>query len=158
MTVSKNYAHTKKCDKKQIESFVSKESNLIRGGGRSGLFSWHPVPCFLRALSEYCFACGSLGRALIYEGNETVLGTNPNRTHDQPKPYLETEETVLDLYSDKSQSPDLPLPHGLAPSETMVSDHGLGPPLSTENPRNKGFSGPGAPIFGFGLGDPATKG
>ena len=39
-----------------------------------------------------------------------------------------------------SQSPDLPLPHGLAPSETMVSDHGLGPPLSTENPRNKGFS------------------
>ena len=54
----------------------------------------------------------------------------------------------------KSQSPDLPLPHGLAPSETMVSDHGL----STENPRNKGASGPGAPIFGFGLADPATKG
>ena len=26
--------------------------------------------------------------------------------------------------------------------------------LSTENPRNKGFSGPGAPIFGFGLADP----
>ena len=43
----------------------------------------------------------ALGRALIYEGNETVLGTNPNRTHDQPKPYLETAETVLDLYSDK---------------------------------------------------------
>ena len=62
------------------------------------------------------------------------------------------------LYPENSQSPDLPLPHGLAPSETMVSDHGLGPPLSTENPRNKGFSGPGAPIFGFGLGDPATKG
>ena len=46
-----------------------------------------------------------------------------------------------------SQSPDLPLPHGLAPSETMVSDHGLGPPLSTENPRNKGCSGLGAPHF-----------
>ena len=57
-----------------------------------------------------------------------------------------------------SQSPDLPPPHGLAPSETMVSDHGLGPPLSTENPRNKGFSGSGAPIFGFGLADRATKG
>ena len=37
-------------------------------------------------------------------------------------------------------------------------DHGLNPPLSTENPRNKGFSGSGAPIFGFGLADPATKG
>ena len=57
-----------------------------------------------------------------------------------------------------SQSPDLPPPHGLAPSETMVSDHGLGPPLSTENPRNKGFSGSGAPIFGFGLAGPAPKG
>ena len=57
-----------------------------------------------------------------------------------------------------SQSPDLPPPRGLAPSETMVSDHGLRPPLSTENPRNKGFSGSGAPIFGFGLADPATKG
>ena len=57
-----------------------------------------------------------------------------------------------------SQSPDLPPPHGLAPSETMVRDHGLGPPLSTENPRNKGFSGSGVPIFGFGLADPATKG
>ena len=39
------------------------------------------------------------------------------------------------------------LPHGLAPSETMVWDHGLNPPLSTENPRSKGFSGSGAPIF-----------
>ena len=47
----------------------------------------------------------ALGRALIYEGNETVLGTNPNRTHDQPKPYLETAETVLDLYSDKGMFP-----------------------------------------------------
>ena len=37
-----------------------------------------------------------------------------------------------------SQSPDLPLPHGLALSETA---------LSTESPRNKGVSGPGAPIF-----------
>ena len=37
-------------------------------------------------------------------------------------------------------------------------DHGLDPPLSTENPRNKGFSGSGAPIFGFGLADPALKG
>ena len=49
----------------------------------------------------------ALGRALIYEGNETVLGTNPNRTHDQPKPYLETAETVLDLYSDKGIFPFL---------------------------------------------------
>ena len=49
----------------------------------------------------------ALGRALIYEGNETVLGTNPNRTHDQPKPYLETAETVLDLYSDKGMFPFL---------------------------------------------------
>ena len=37
-------------------------------------------------------------------------------------------------------------------------DHGLNPPLSTENPKNKGFSGSGAPIFGFGLADPAPKG
>ena len=37
-------------------------------------------------------------------------------------------------------------------------DHGLNPPLSTENPRNKGSSGSGAPIFGFGLADPAPKG
>ena len=57
-----------------------------------------------------------------------------------------------------SQSPDLPLPHGLAPSETMVWDHGLNPPLSTENPRNKWYSGSGAPIFWFGLADPAPKG
>ena len=57
-----------------------------------------------------------------------------------------------------SQSQDLPPPHGPAPSETMVSDHGLGPPLSTEKPRNKGFSGSPPPIFGFGLADPATKG
>ena len=49
----------------------------------------------------------ALGRALIYEGNETVLGTDPNRTHDQPKPYLETAETVLDLYSDKDMFPFL---------------------------------------------------
>ena len=49
----------------------------------------------------------ALGRALIYEGNETVLGTNPNRTHDQPKPYLETAETVLDLYADKGMFPFL---------------------------------------------------
>ena len=27
-----------------------------------------------------------------------------------------------------------------------------------ENPTNKGFSGSGAPIFGFGLADPAPKG
>ena len=63
-----------------------------------------------------------------------------------------------DPYTLGSHSLDLPLPHGLAPSETMVSDHGLNPPLSTENPRNQGFSGFGAPIFGFGLADPAPKG
>ena len=39
-----------------------------------------------------------------------------------------------------------------------IRDHSLNPPLSTENPRNKGFSGSGAPIFGFGLADPAPKG
>ena len=53
-----------------------------------------------RALSEYYLRV-ALGRALIYEGNETVLGTNPNRTHDQPKPYL------VDLYSDKGMFPFL---------------------------------------------------
>ena len=36
--------------------------------------------------------------------------------------------------------------------------HGLNPPLSTENPRNQGFSGSRAPLFGFGLADPAPKG
>ena len=69
-----------------------------------------------------------------------------------------SQEGPCDLLFLGSQSPDLPPPHRLAPSETMVSDHGLGPPLSTEKPRNKGFSGSGAPIFGFGLADPATKG
>ena len=57
-----------------------------------------------------------------------------------------------------SQSPDLPLPHGLSPSETMVWDHGLNPPLSTENPWTKGFSGSEAPIFGFGIADPHPRG
>ena len=56
------------------------------------------------------------------------------------------------------QSPDLPLPHGLAPSETMVWDHGLNPPLSTENPRNEGFSGSGAPIFGLVSRTPHPRG
>ena len=37
----------------------------------------------------------------IQEDNETVLGTNPNSTADQSKPYLETIETVLNLYSVK---------------------------------------------------------
>ena len=36
-------------------------------------------------------------------------------------------------------------------------DHGLNSSLSTENPRNKGFSGSGAPIFECGLADPAPK-
>ena len=49
----------------------------------------------------------ALGRALIQKHNETVLGTNPHRTHDQPKPYLEAAETVLDLYSDKGMFPFL---------------------------------------------------
>ena len=47
----------------------------------------------------------ALGRAFIYEAIETVLGNNPNRSHDQPKPYLKTVETVLDLYSDKGMFP-----------------------------------------------------
>ena len=66
--------------------------------------------------------------------------------------------TTLLFPLDLSQSPDLPLPHGLAPSETMVCHHGLNPPLSTENPKNDGFSRFGATIFGFGLSDPAPKG
>ena len=37
-------------------------------------------------------------------------------------------------------------------------DHGLNLPLCIENPRNFGFRGPGAPIFGFGLADLARKG
>ena len=39
-------------------------------------------------------------------------------------------------------------------SETMVSI----PLLSTENPRNKGFSGSGAPILGFGSRRPRAQG
>ena len=57
-----------------------------------------------------------------------------------------------------SANSDLPLPHGLAPSETMVWDHGPNPPLSAVNPMNKGFSVSGAPFFRFGLADPAPKG
>ena len=53
---------------------------------------------------------------------------------------------------------DLPLPHGLPPSETMVWDHGLNPALSTVKPMQEGFSVSGAPSFGFGLADPAPKG
>ena len=49
----------------------------------------------------------ALGCAFIYEDNETVLGTNPNRTHDLTKPFLETVETVLDLYLDKGMFPFL---------------------------------------------------
>ena len=36
-------------------------------------------------------------------------------------------------------APDLPLPHGLAPSETMVADHSFISPLSAVNPMHKGF-------------------
>ena len=32
-----------------------------------------------------------------------------------------------------------PLPHGLAPSKTMVSDHGLNPLPSTVNPMHEGL-------------------
>ena len=39
--------------------------------------------------------------------DETTRFLNPNRTHNQPKPYLETIETVLDLYSDKGMFPFL---------------------------------------------------
>ena len=55
---------------------------------------------------------------------------------------------------------DLPLPHGLAPSETTVWDHGdrLNPPPRTENPRNKGFSGSGAPNFGLVSQTPRPRG
>ena len=60
----------------------------------------HALLPILRALPEYCFACGFRTR-FHRRGQRNRLGTNPNRTHDQPKPYLETIETVLDLYSDK---------------------------------------------------------
>ena len=64
-------------------------------------------------------------------------------------------QELVTCFSAKS---DLPLPHGLASSETMVSDHGLNPPLSAANPMHKGFSVSGAPFFGFGLADPAPRG
>ena len=35
------------------------------------------------------------------DDHETVLETNPNPTADQSKPYLETIETIFNLYSDK---------------------------------------------------------
>ena len=61
-----------------------------------------------RGLSEYCFACGSRTRLTskritkpYSEPIQTVLTTSPNRT------YLETIETVLDLYSDKGMIPFL---------------------------------------------------
>ena len=57
-----------------------------------------------------------------------------------------------------SQSLDLPLPHGLAPSETMVSDHGPRPPLSTENPTNKGFLGLGRPFLDLVSQTPRPRG
>ena len=38
-----------------------------------------------------------------------------------------------------SANTDLPLSHGLASPETMVSDHGLNLHLSAANPMNKGF-------------------
>ena len=47
----------------------------------------------------------------------------------------------------------LPLPHGLTPSETMVSA-----PSEHRSPRNKGCFGSGAPIFGFGLAYPCAQG
>ena len=50
--------------------------------------------------------------------------------------------------------PDLPLPHGLAPSETMVSI-----PLRAQKTLEiKGFLGLERPFLGFGLADPAPKG
>ena len=73
-----------------------------------------------------------------------------------------------------SANSDLPLPHGLAPSETMVSI----PPLSAVNPMHKGFSetflslahpfldlvlqiprprGKGRPLFAEHLDGPATR-
>ena len=96
-------------------------------------------------------------------GRTVVLGHRPNlaweiQSSSSEFPMQKGLCGRLTQIFHSSQSPDLPLPHGLAPSETMVWDHGLNPPPSTENPRNKGFSGSGAPIFGFGLEDPAPKG
>ena len=51
---------------------------------------------------------------------------------------LEMSGTFLYLYVFFLANWDLPLPHGLAPSETMVWDHGLNPPLSTVNPMQSG--------------------
>ena len=42
----------------------------------------------------------ALGRALIYEGNGTALGTNPNRT----KPYSRPAQTVLGKSRNRTRS------------------------------------------------------
>ena len=58
----------------------------------------------------------------------------------------------------RSQSPDLPPPHGLAPSETMVSDHGLRRPLSRENLEIKGFLGLQRPFLDLVSQTPRPRG
>ena len=68
--------------------------------------------------------------------------------------FLESAETPL-FEQVNSQSPDLPLPHGLAPSKTMVWDMVSIRLWAQKTLEIKGFSGSGAPIFGFGLADPA---
>ena len=50
------------------------------------------------------------------------------------------------LGMDNLANSELPLPHGLAPSETIVRDHHLSSPLSTVNPINERFSVSGAPF------------
>ena len=64
----------------------------------------------------------------------------------------------LEVSCSQLANSDPPLPHGLAPSEAMVWDHGLNPPPGAVNPMNKGLSVSGVPLFGFGLAHPAPTG
>ena len=66
---------------------------------------------------------------------------------DCARPNKEQAPTSFAILSLQSANSDLPLPHGLAPSETMVWDHRPNPPLSAVNPMKKGFSVSGAPFF-----------
>ena len=85
-----------------------------------------------------CNRCGSATRAHDLLSKEEPKEEIPFQGRNE----LEREKNL----GHSSKSPGLPVPHGLNPH------------LSTENPRNNGFSGSGAPIFGFGLADPAPKG
>ena len=81
-------------------------------------------------------------------GSKTKIHENPFRQN--PVPIWRTHKgSLLNLANS-----DLPLAHGLGPSETMV----LNPPLSTVNHMHEGFSVSEAPFLGFGLADPTGRG